>query len=101
MTSSSSTKRQIPITDLGLEYDAIKSDLTPLLDRILRSGAYVLGPELLRFENDLACYIGVSHAIGVNSGTDAVLLALRALDIKAGDEVILPEIGRASCRERV
>ncbi len=85
-----SPKRQVPITDLGLEYEAIKKDLTPLLDKILRSGAYVLGPELAQFEKELASYIGVRHAVGVNSGTDAVLLALRALDIKPGDEVILP-----------
>ena len=50
----------------------------------------MLGPELAQFEKDLASYIGVSHAIGVNSGTDAVALALRASNIGPGDEVIVP-----------
>jgi dTDP-4-amino-4,6-dideoxygalactose transaminase len=90
MTHQASAKRQVPITDLGLEYEIIKGDLSPLLDRILRSGAYVLGPELAQFEKELASYLEVRHAVGVNSGTDAVLLALRALNIGAGDEVILP-----------
>ena len=91
MATSSSARRQIPIIDLGLEYEAIKKDLDPLLEKILRSGSYVLGPELALFEKELAAYIGVTHAVGVNSGTDAVLLALRTLDIKAGDEVIIKE----------
>ncbi len=90
MTSQPRAQRQVPITDLGLEYDLIKKELTPLLDRILKSGAYVLGPELVRFEKDLAFYLNIKHAVGLNSGTDAVLLALRALDIGAGDEVLVP-----------
>ena len=90
MTHPSPSKRTVPIIDLGQEYEAIKKDLTPLLETILRSGSYVLGPELVRFEKDLSQYLGVRHAIGVNSGTDAVGLALKALDIGPGDEVILP-----------
>src|SRR5690242_17040028 len=90
MTLSSSAKRQVPITDLGLEYKAIKKDLDPLLEKILASGAYVLGPELSHFESELAAYIGVRYAVGLNSGTDAVWLALRALNIGPGDEVIVP-----------
>lgn len=90
MTPSTSTPRQVPITNLGLEYDAIKRDLDPLLEKILRGGAYVLGPEGAQFEKDLAAYLDVRHAVGVNSGTDAVMLALRALDIGPGDEVLVP-----------
>jgi len=90
MTTSSSAHRPVPITDLGLEYDAIKAELVPLLQKILRSGSYVLGPEVGQFEKELAAYLGVKHAVGVNSGTDAILIALRALDVGAGDEVILP-----------
>src|SRR6266700_7875645 len=88
--TSSSTKQAIPITHLGLEYEAIKEELTPLLEKILRSGSYVLGAELARFEEELATYLGVLHAVGVGNGTDAVLLALKALDIGPGDEVIVP-----------
>jgi dTDP-4-amino-4,6-dideoxygalactose transaminase len=83
-------RRQVPITDLGLEYQTIKKDLTPLLDQILNSGAYVLGPQLTQFEKDLATYINARHAVGLNSGTDAVLIGLRALHVGAGDEVIVP-----------
>jgi dTDP-4-amino-4,6-dideoxygalactose transaminase len=90
MSAPSSVKRKIPIADLGLEYEAIKKELTPLLETILRSGSYVLGSELSQFETALAGYLDVRHAIGVNSGTDALLLALRALGIGPGDEVILP-----------
>ncbi len=82
--------RRVPITDLGREYDTIKSELTPVLDRILSSGSYVLGKELSAFEHELSAYLGARHAIGVNSGTDAIHLALRALNIAGGDEVIVP-----------
>ena len=88
--TSSSIKRTIPITDLGLEYESIKKELTPVLEKILRSGSYVLGPELAQFEKELASYLGVGHAVGVGNGTDAVMLALKALNIGPGDEVIVP-----------
>jgi dTDP-4-amino-4,6-dideoxygalactose transaminase len=90
MTSVSSTQRLVPITDLGLEYEAIRKDLDPLFSKILRSGSYVLGQEVALFEKELAFYIGVDHAMGVNSGTDAILIALRALNIGVGDEVMVP-----------
>lgn len=59
-------------------------------ERVLRSGHFILGPELTAFESEIAGMIGAKHALGVSSGTDAILLALMALDIKAGDEVICP-----------
>jgi len=82
--------RQVPITDLGLEYETIRQELDPLLQKILRSGSYVLGQEVAEFEKELAAYLGVPHAAGINSGTDAILLALRALNIGPGDDVIVP-----------
>jgi dTDP-4-amino-4,6-dideoxygalactose transaminase len=88
--TSSVTPRQIPIADLGQEYENLKSELDPILYKILRSGSYVLGQEVSQFESELASYLGVSHAAGVNSGTDAILLALRALNIGPGDDVIVP-----------
>jgi dTDP-4-amino-4,6-dideoxygalactose transaminase len=80
----------IPIIDLGLEYKEISAELDPIIKKVLSSGHYILGPELTAFEKELAAYTGVKEAIGLNSGTDAVLLALRALDIGPGDEVIVP-----------
>ena len=88
--TSSKALRQVPITDLGREYETIQSELDPLLQKILRSGSYVLGQEGARFEKELASYLSVRHAAGVNSGTDAILIALRALNIGTGDEVIVP-----------
>lgn len=58
--------------------------------RALRSGWYILGPELQSFEEKFASYLNVKHCIGLNSGTDALILAVRALDIGPGDEVIVP-----------
>jgi dTDP-4-amino-4,6-dideoxygalactose transaminase len=90
MTSSSSTSRQVPIIDLGREYDSIRAELTPVLETIFRSGSYILGKQVEQFEKELAAYVGVPHAAGLNSGTDAIWIALKALGIGAGDEVIVP-----------
>src|SRR5262249_8763642 len=64
--------------------------LMPVLEKIFKSGAYVLGHESSEFEKELSAYLGAGYACGVNSGTDAILLALRALNVKQGDEVIVP-----------
>lgn len=82
--------RTVPLYNLGREYELIRQELDPLLAQVLSSGAYVLGPETERFEKELAAYCQVRHAIGVNSGTDAVGLAAHAVGIKPGDEVIVP-----------
>jgi dTDP-4-amino-4,6-dideoxygalactose transaminase len=88
--SSSVDARKVPICDLGKEYLSLKPEISAAVERVLASGHYVLGPEGQAFERALAEYSGVKNAVGVNSGTDAVLLALRALNVGAGDEVILP-----------
>jgi len=69
-------------------YLAKKEEIDKAIDRVLDSGWYILGQEVAAFENEFAAYIGVSSAIGVGSGTEAIQLALRACDIGAGDEVI-------------
>ena len=70
------------------------ADLGPELDeaalRVLRSGQYIGGTEIQSFETAFAAVVGTAHAVGCNSGTDALILALRALGIGAGDEVIMP-----------
>ena len=80
----------VPLLDLNAQNLALENELKAAFERVLRSGMFILGPEAVAFEKEMAQMIGVKHALGVSSGTDAILLALMALDIKAGDEVICP-----------
>jgi dTDP-4-amino-4,6-dideoxygalactose transaminase len=80
----------IPLIDLVAQYHSIKEEIDAVVHATLESGHFILGPAVSKFEESVASYLGVNHAIGLASGTDALVLALRALDIGAGDEVILP-----------
>src|ERR687896_346864 len=62
------------------------------LDRVARSGRYILGPEVDAFEEEFASYLGVKHCVGVANGTDALAIALRSLGVEPGDEVIMPSL---------
>jgi dTDP-3-amino-3,4,6-trideoxy-alpha-D-glucose transaminase len=64
--------------------------LTEAIDRVARSGRYILGPEVAAFESDFAAYLGVEHCIAVANGTDALTIALRAVGVAPGDEVVMP-----------
>lgn len=79
---------KIPFHDLRPNQGRIAPEIQRAVDRVLASGWYVLGPELERFEREFADYLGVPHAVGVASGTDAIELALRAAGIGPGDEVV-------------
>ncbi len=81
---------RIPILDLKRQYASIKPDIDAAIQRVVESGWFILGPEVEALEKEVATYCGAKHAIGVASGTDALLLSLRALDIGPGDGVILP-----------
>jgi dTDP-4-amino-4,6-dideoxygalactose transaminase len=78
----------IPVVDLKREYIEIKDELDDAVKSVLESGWYISGEENRRFEQEFARYIGARYAIGVNSGSDALLLAVSALGIGKGDEVI-------------
>lgn len=78
----------IPILDLGPEIDARWDELTDAFHRVLRSGRFIGGPEVAAFEREVANYLGAAHAVGVNSGTDALVIGLRALGVGPGDEVV-------------
>src|SRR5918992_1284676 len=64
--------------------------LSAAIDRVARSGRYILGPEVAAFEREFAEYLGVRHCVGVANGTDALTIALRALGVGPGDEVVMP-----------
>lgn len=74
--------------DLVPQYGAYKDEIDEAIQRVLRSGRYVLGENVTAFEAEFAGYIGCEYGIGVNSGTDALILGLRCLDLRPGDEVI-------------
>ncbi|MFI4915691.1 MAG: DegT/DnrJ/EryC1/StrS family aminotransferase [Phycisphaerales bacterium JB060] len=78
----------IPMLDLPAEVDALWSELQPAIERVFRSGQFIGGPEVDAFEREVAEHVGVRHAIGLNSGTDALVIALEALGVGPGDEVI-------------
>ena len=80
----------VEFVKLKRTYDLYAQEYEEAALRALRSGWYILGKELEAFEEAFARYQGVPHCIGVNSGTDALILAVRALDIGPGDEVIVP-----------
>mgnify|MGYP001791705052 CR=1 FL=1 len=81
-------QNKIPILDLKPQYRAIQEEIKAAVDRVLESGQFILGSEVQQFEIDAAQHLGVKHAIGVNSGTDALVIGLRAAGVKPGDEVI-------------
>ena len=81
---------KIPVFDLTRQYRAIQGEIDTAIRRVLESGHFILGPEVEAFEAKIAGYLGAKHAIGVASGTDALLLSLKALGIGPGDGVIVP-----------
>jgi dTDP-4-amino-4,6-dideoxygalactose transaminase len=83
-----STQTKIPILDLKPQYNSIKVEIREAIDRVLESGAFIMGPDVKLFEEEVAQYLSVKHAIGVNSGTDGLVIGLKALGIGEGDEVI-------------
>lgn len=80
----------IPFLDLGAAYRELKTQIDSAIQRVLDSGWYILGPEVDAFEADWAEYCGAKNAVGLANGLDALILALRALDVGPGDEVIVP-----------
>lgn len=78
----------VPFVDLKEQYNAIRNELEPALQDVFRDTAFVLGKYVAHFEQEFAAFCGVRHAIGVNSGTDAITLTLKALGLGPGDEVI-------------
>ena len=80
----------IPMLDLVAQFHSIQQELRTAMDEVLCSGRFILGPQVEAFEREMAAACGVRHAVGVASGSDALLLALRAAGVGAGDEVMVP-----------
>ena len=80
----------IALFDTDTPLLALREKILDRLTAVVERGVYILGPEVEAFERELAEYIGVRHAIGVGNGTDAITIALRALGVKPGDEVVVP-----------
>jgi dTDP-4-amino-4,6-dideoxygalactose transaminase len=80
---------KIPLVDLRAQYAGIRSEIDEALDEVLESQQFILGPAVKRFEEQMAAYLGSDHAIGVASGSDALLLALMALEVGPGDAVLV------------
>jgi len=78
----------VPLVDLTREYAEIQSEIDSALNDVLHSGYFIQGDHVESFESEFATFVGADHGIGVNSGSDALTLALKALDVGAGDEVI-------------
>jgi dTDP-4-amino-4,6-dideoxygalactose transaminase len=85
---TTATDAPVPLLDLRAETRALRPALDAAWARVVGSGQFILGPEVEAFEAESAAYLGVRHAVGLNSGTDALTIALRALGVGAGDEVI-------------
>ena len=79
-----------PLVDLAAQYAGLRGEIVPALERVMEAGDFVLGEEVTRFEAEFAAFCGARHCAGVASGTDALLLALRALGVGPGDEVVVP-----------
>jgi dTDP-4-amino-4,6-dideoxygalactose transaminase len=87
---TASNEPPIPLCDILGQYHTQQAEIEAAVLRVMRSGQAILGPEVLAFEKEAAAYCNAPYALGCGSGTDAILLALHALDIGPGDEVILP-----------
>jgi dTDP-4-amino-4,6-dideoxygalactose transaminase len=81
---------QIPLVDVKAQYAPLLDELKERIAEVLDSGRFILGPHVRAFEEEAAAYVGVEHAIGVANGTDALVIALDALEIGPGNEVICP-----------
>lgn len=94
-------KVKVPFFDAAQLYSANKAELDEVIQKVLSDGAYINGPEVGQFAHQLANYLNISHIIPCGNGTDALCLALMALDLKQGDEVIVPTFNFIAAAEAV
>jgi dTDP-4-amino-4,6-dideoxygalactose transaminase len=88
MIKTNDTVYSVPLLDLKAQYTKIRDEIEPVVKEVIESQYFIMGPKVKEFEENIAKYCNVKHALGVSSGTDAILMALMALNIKPGNEVI-------------
>src|SRR5437588_7090275 len=81
---------RVPLFDTATPLAGLREVVNERVAAVLDSGRFILGPEVAAFEREFAQYLGVAHVVGVANGTDAITIALRALGVGAGDEVVVP-----------
>jgi dTDP-4-amino-4,6-dideoxygalactose transaminase len=91
----------VPLFDTASPLEPLRDEIRAAIARVVDSGRFVLGPEVEGFERELATYLGVTDAIGVGNGTDAITIALRALGVGPGDDVVVPSFTFYSSAEAV
>jgi len=89
-TTPTAPKQTVRLLDLTAQFRSIEHEIREAMDRVVTSGHYIGGPEVAEFEKEVGAYCSVPHAIACASGTDALILAMRALGVGPGDEVITP-----------
>src|SRR5213596_2513028 len=80
----------VPLFDTSAPLAPLREELRAAIERVLESERYILGPEVEAFEREFAAYCGADEAVGVANGTEAITIALRAMGVGPGDEVIVP-----------
>jgi dTDP-4-amino-4,6-dideoxygalactose transaminase len=90
MTSATATDITVPLLDLKAQYAALRAEIEPVVREVMESQYFIGGPKVEELEKATATYCRARHAIGCANGSDAIVLALQALDIGPGDEVIIP-----------
>src|SRR5471030_1530687 len=80
----------VALFDTATPLEPLREELHAAIERVLAHGRFILGPEVEAFESEFAAYVGAEHAIGVANGTDALTIALRAIGVGPGDEVVVP-----------
>src|SRR2546421_3965330 len=90
MATTTRVQMQVPILDLKAQYNTIRQEIGEAIDNVLEKQHFILGPEVKMLEKEIADYCGCKYGIGVASGTDALILGLRACGVGPGDEVIVP-----------
>src|SRR5215213_860681 len=82
------TDTRISLVDLGAQYETIRDEIVPAVEAVMRQSAFIHGPYVAAFEREMAAFCQAQHCIGAANGTEAIFVALKALGVRPGDEVI-------------